>query len=60
VAFGSNPATAQLTGTRTVETVNGVATFPGLAADRPFIDATLVARASGTVGTESAKFSVAP
>jgi hypothetical protein len=59
-SFGKNLYNAQLTGTQTVETVNGVATFPGLAVDRALIDATLIARASGTVGAESAKFSVAP
>jgi hypothetical protein len=60
VAFGKNLYNAQLTGTQTVETVNGVATFPGLAVDRSLIDATLIARSSGTVGAESTKFSVAP
>jgi hypothetical protein len=60
LAFGNNSYNAQLTGTRTVETVNGVAAFPGLAVDRALIDATLVARSQGTVGAESVKFSVAP
>lgn len=60
VDFGNNLYNAQLTGTRTVETANGVATFPGLAVDRSLIDATLIARSPGAEGIESTKFSVAP
>ncbi|MCY1082974.1 hypothetical protein [Archangium lansingense] len=60
LSFGSNLYNAQLTGPRTVETVDGVASFPGLAVDRYLIDSTLIARSLGSVGAESAKFSVAP
>jgi hypothetical protein len=60
LSFGNNFYNAQLVGPRTVETVDGVASFPGLAVDRYLIDATLIARSLGTVGAESAKFSVAP
>jgi hypothetical protein len=59
LSFGHNFYNAQLTGPQTVETVGGVARFPGLAVDRYLIDSTLIARSLGTVGAESGK-SVAP
>lgn len=54
--LGHNFYNAQFAGTWTVE---GVASFPGLAVDRYLIDATLIARSLGTVGPERAKFFVA-
>ena len=47
IALGNNPGNATLNGTTTVNAVNGVATFSGLAISKPGSGYTLVAAAQG-------------
>lgn len=56
VALGSNGGGSALSGTCTVTSVDGVATFPDLAIDRPGSGYTLVASAPGLMGAETAPF----
>jgi hypothetical protein len=60
LSFGDNLYNAQLTGDVSVDSMSGVAVFPGVAVDRALSDSTLVARSPGAESAESAKFSVAP
>ncbi|HSE66355.1 MAG TPA: Ig-like domain-containing protein, partial [Gemmatimonadales bacterium] len=61
VALGSNSPGGSLSGTTTVNAINGVATFGGLSLDRAGNDYTIVASASGGIGlATSAKFDIIP
>ncbi len=51
LAIGNNPAGGTLSGTLTINAVNGVATFPGLRIDQPGTGYTLQASAAGVTGT---------
>lgn len=58
VSFGSNPGNATLTGTKTVNAVNGVATFAGLSINIVANGYTLVVTASGLAQATSAPFDI--
>ncbi len=58
LTIGTNPSGGTLFGTTTRNTVNGVATFSGLAIDNPGAGYTLVASASGVAPTTSSPFNV--
>ncbi len=58
VALGANPGGGALTGTRTVATVNGVATFADLKVSKPGSGYTLVATSSGLESATSAVFNI--
>lgn len=58
VNLGNNPSGATLSGTTTVNTVNGVATFSDLSLDRQGTGYTLVASGSGLLTDTSTAFSV--
>ncbi|MCP3140952.1 hypothetical protein [Pyxidicoccus xibeiensis] len=60
VAFGNNPGVGILNGTRTVTTVNGVATFSTLSVTRTGVGYTLTAAATGFPTVTSAAFNVTP
>lgn len=59
LALGNNPTGASLTGTLSVNAVNGVATFPGVAVDRTGTGYTLTASTPG-ITTSSVAFNVTP
>jgi hypothetical protein len=59
VSLASNPSGASLGGTRTVNAVNGVATFSNLTVDRAGTGYSLGASASGLTGATSSTFDVA-
>jgi hypothetical protein len=59
LALGNNPTGASLTGTLSVDAVNGVATFPGVAVDRTGTGYTLTASTPG-ITTSSVPFNVTP
>ena len=58
IALGSNPGGGTLSGTRTVNAVNGVATFSNLSINRAGAGYTLVASASGLTDATSNTFNV--
>ena len=58
LAMGTNPASGTLSGTTTVNAVNGVARFSDLAVDKAGAGYTLVATAAGLTGATSAPFDV--
>ena len=58
IKIGANPGGGQLSGTTTVNTVNGVATFSDLSINSPGEGYSLIALA-GTVGPGSARFDIA-
>lgn len=63
IAIGHNGGmlmAGTLSGTRTVNAINGVATFPDLSIDQLGNGYTLVVSASGVAGAESAPFNVSP
>jgi hypothetical protein len=60
LAIGTNPNTGTLAGTATVDAVNGVATFPGLAIDKVGTGYTLVASAGSLTAATSAPFNISP
>ena len=60
IRLGNNPGNAVLSGTTTVNAVNGVATFGDLALDKPGTGYTLVVSSSGLTGATSAAFNVTP
>ncbi|MFL5346830.1 MAG: S8 family serine peptidase [Hyalangium sp.] len=59
VSIGNNPAGGTLSGTTTVNAVNGVATFANLSVDRVGFNYTLVAGGSGLYADSSVGFDVA-
>jgi hypothetical protein len=59
LAIGTNPGGGTLTGTRTVNAVNGVATFSGLSIDRSGTGYTLSASSGSLTSAASAAFNVA-
>jgi large repetitive protein len=60
VAIGTNPGGGTLSGTRTVNAVNGVATFADLSIDRTGTGYTLTAASGALSGASSGAFSVTP
>lgn len=60
IQLGSNPGTATLSGTLTVNAVNGVATFSNLVLDKPGTGYTLIASSSGLPSRTSAAFNIGP
>ncbi|MBL4847217.1 MAG: hypothetical protein JKY65_16985, partial [Planctomycetes bacterium] len=58
IQFGNNPSSATLTGTLTVNAINGLATFNNLAIDRGGSAFRLTASAQGLTGTISGPFDV--
>jgi hypothetical protein len=58
IALGANPGGGTLSGTTTVNAVNGVATFTNLSIDKPGVGYTLVASAAGLSSSTSTAFSV--
>jgi hypothetical protein len=59
LAIGANPSGGVLSGTTTVDTVDGVASFPGISIDATGLDYTLVASADGEDSVESNTFVIA-
>ena len=59
VAIGTNPGSGTLSGTATVATVNGVASFADLSINRSGTGYTLAASATGLTGATSTGFTVA-
>ena len=60
VVIGSNPGSAALSGTATVNAVAGVATFSGLSINKAATGYTLVASASGASDAASNTFNITP
>ncbi|QSQ25269.1 hypothetical protein JY651_10210 [Pyxidicoccus parkwayensis] len=60
LALGANPGGATLSGVRTVNSVNGRATFSGLSLDKVGTGYTLVATSSGVTDATSSAFDVRP
>jgi uncharacterized protein YjdB len=60
LAIGTNPGGGTLSGTLTEATVNGLATFTGLAIDRSGTGYTLTASATGLTGATSDAFNITP
>ena len=60
VAIGTNPSGGTLSGTKTLNAVAGVATFPGLSIDNAGSGYTLAASAAGLSGATSAAFTITP
>jgi len=60
LAIGTNPAGGTLSGTLTVNAVNGVASFANVSIDNPGSGYTLVASADGLAGAESPAFDIVP
>jgi len=60
LAIGTNPASGTLFGTVTQNTVNGVATFPGLSIDQVGNGYTLTAASTGLTGAVSNTFNILP
>jgi len=58
LALGNNPGGATLSGTLTATAVGGVASFPGLALDKPASGCTLTASSTGLSGATTAAFNV--
>ena len=58
IAIASNPSAGTLSGTRTVESLNGVAVFPDLSIDNVGPDYTLDASASGLTDATSPQFDI--
>jgi autotransporter-associated beta strand protein len=58
LAIGTNPASGTLSGTATVNAVNGVATLSGLSIDQLGTGYTLTASATGVTGATSNSFNV--
>ncbi len=58
VAFGNNPTGATLAGTKTVNAVAGVATFPGLSVNLTGVGYTLVTTGGGFTSATSAAFNI--
>ncbi len=60
LALYNNPARAGLSGTTTMSTVNGVATFSNIAVSRAVTGCTLAAMAARLTGTVSTPFTITP
>jgi hypothetical protein len=60
IALGNNPSSGVLSGTLTVNAVNGVATFSDLSVDKVGSAYTLAATASGLTGAASNGFNITP
>jgi hypothetical protein len=58
LALGANPGSATLIGTKTVDAVNGVATFSDLSLDKGANGYTLTAASTGLTGATSASFNI--
>lgn len=60
LAIGANPSGGTLSGTVTVNAVNGVASFPGISIDKSGSGYTLTADAAGLAGATSPAFDIVP
>ena len=60
IAIGTNPGGATLSGTSSVNAVNGIASFTGLSLDKAGTGYTLVAGSAGLTPDTSRTFTVAP
>ncbi len=60
LAIGANPSNGTLSGTTTVNAVNGVATFTGLNINKTGTGYTLTASATGLTGATSGTFNITP
>ncbi|MFL5347119.1 MAG: S8 family serine peptidase [Hyalangium sp.] len=60
VAIGNNPRNGTLSGTKTVNAINGVATFAGLSINRNGKGYTLAASAGSLAGATSSAFDITP
>ena len=60
LAIANNPGGATLTGTTTVNAINGIASFSGLKLDQTGTGYTLVATSAGLKSDTSAAFNVSP
>jgi CSLREA domain-containing protein len=58
LALGANPGAATLSGTTTINAVNGIATFSTLALDKSGTGYTLVASSAGLAGATSTPFNI--
>ncbi len=58
LAIGTNPGSGTLSGTATVNAVNGVATFSGLSINKSGTGYTLAATSSGLTGATSSTFTI--
>ena len=58
VAFGTNPGTGTLSGTKTVAAVNGLATFSDISINNAGVGYTLAASSTGLTGATSASFTI--
>jgi hypothetical protein len=59
LAIGTNPGSSTLSGTATVNAVNGVATFSNLSLNKPGTGYTLTAASTGLTGATSSTFNIA-
>jgi hypothetical protein len=60
LAIGSNPGNGVLSGTISLNAVNGIATFPGINIDAPGTGYTLTALATGLTSATSTPFDILP
>ena len=60
LSFGANPGSGTLSGTKTVNAIDGIASFTGLSINRAATGYTLAASASGLTGATSSTFAVSP
>ena len=60
VAIGTNPGGGTLSGTKTLNAVNGLATFTGLSIDKVGSGYTLTAASTGLTGATSSPFNITP
>ena len=60
LAFGANPGSGTLSGTKTVSAVNGIASFSGLWVDKAASGYTLTAAAASLTGATSNTFTINP
>jgi alpha-tubulin suppressor-like RCC1 family protein len=59
LSLGANPGGGALSGTKTVNAINGVASYTGLSIERSGVDYTLVASSTGIIAATSAGFDIA-
>lgn len=60
IAFGANPGAGILSGTKTVNAVNGIASFSGISVNKAVGGYTLTATSGSLTGATSGTFAIAP
>ncbi|HYC51187.1 MAG TPA: Ig-like domain-containing protein [Gemmatimonadaceae bacterium] len=60
IAFSANPGSGTLTGTKTVNAINGIASFTGIWVNKAAPDYTLMATSGSLAATTSSPFTVSP